>query len=90
MQQEVFSGLTAIPFLPDLPDETLLELASHAKKNTFLKHAFIITEGDETNSLYILLSGKIRVFSSDDHGKEVTLLTQTPVSYFGELALLNT
>lgn len=89
MQQDVLSGLKAIPFLSDLPDETLCELALHAKKNTFPKHSFIITEGDETNSLYILLSGKIRVFSSDDQGKEVTLLIQTPVSYFGELALLS-
>ena len=89
MQHEVFSGLKEIPFLSDLPDETLSELASHAKQNTFPKNAFIITEGDETNSLYILLSGKIRVFSSDAQGKEVTLLIQTPVTYFGELALLS-
>ena len=89
MQQEVFSGLKEIPFLSGLPDETLSALASHAKQNTFPKNAFIITEGDETNSLYILLSGKIRVFTSDAQGKEVTLLIQTPVTYFGELALLS-
>lgn len=89
VQQEVFSGLKSIPFLSDLPDETISELASHAKKNTFPKNAFIITEGDETSSMYILLSGKVRVFSCDAQGKEVTLLTQTPVSYFGELALLS-
>jgi len=89
MQQDVLSGLKAIPFLSDLPDETLCELASHAKKTTFPKHAFLITEGDETNSMYILLSGKVRVFTCDAQGKEVTLLLQTPVSYFGELALLS-
>lgn len=89
MQQDVFSGLQEIPFLSDLADEVLSELASHAKKHSFPKNSFIITEGDETNSMYILLSGKIRVFSSDSQGKEVTLLTQTPVSYFGELALLS-
>lgn len=89
MQQDVFSGLKEIPFLSDLADEILSELASHAKKHSFPKNSFIITEGDETNSMYILLSGKIRVFSSDSQGKEVTLLIQTPVSYFGELALLS-
>jgi CRP/FNR family cyclic AMP-dependent transcriptional regulator len=88
VQPEVLSGLKAIPFLSDLSDQVLCELASHAKKNTFPKKTFIITEGDDTNSLYILLSGKVRVFSSDIDGKEVTLLTQTPISYFGELALL--
>jgi CRP/FNR family cyclic AMP-dependent transcriptional regulator len=89
MQQDVFSGLKSIPFLSELSDEVLSELASHAKQNTFPKNAFIITEDDETSSMYILLSGKVRVFSSDAQGKEVTLLIQTPVSYFGELALLS-
>lgn len=89
MQQEIFLGLKAIPFLSELADETLSELVVHAKKSTFPKHAFIMTEGDETHSLYILLSGKVRVFSSDEQGKEVTLLVQTPTSYFGELALLS-
>lgn len=46
-------------------------------------------EGDETSSLYIILSGKVRVFSSDDKSKEVTLLIQEPGSYFGEIALLS-
>ncbi len=89
MQPEILSGLKAIPFLSGLPDETLCELASHAKKTTFPKHAFLITEGDETNSMYILLAGKVRVFACDAQGKEVTLLIQTPVSYFGELAMLS-
>ncbi len=89
MQQEVFLGLKTIPFLSGLSDEALSELASRAKKNIFTKHSFIFSEGDETNSLYILLSGKVRVFSCDAQGKEVTLLIQTPVSYFGELALLS-
>jgi len=89
VQQEVFEGLKSIPFLSGLADEHLFELASLAKKSTFPKHAFIVSEGDESNSLYILLSGKVRVFSSDEQGKEVTLLTQTSISYFGELALLS-
>jgi len=89
VQQDIFAGLKEIPFLSELPDKTLSELASHAKINSFPKNAFIITEGDETSSMYILLAGKVRVFSSDSQGKEVTLLTQTPISYFGELALLS-
>jgi len=89
VQQEVFEGLKSIPFLSELAEEKLFELAALAKKNSFPKHAFIISEGDESNSLYILLSGRVRVFSSDEQGKEVTLLTQTSISYFGELALLS-
>ena len=88
MQQEVFSSLKKIPFLSKLPDEALIALAAKAKSVKFPKQAVIISEGDETSSLYIILSGKVRVFSSDEKSKEVTLLVQESGSYFGELALL--
>ena len=88
MQQEIFLSLKKIPLLSRLPDEALNALAAKAKSVKFPKQAIIITEGDETSSLYIILSGKVRVFSSDEKSKEVTLLIQESGSYFGELALL--
>jgi len=88
MQQEVFLSLKKILLLSKLPDEALNALAAKAKSVKFPKQAIIITEGDETSSLYIILSGKVRVFSSDEKSKEVTLLVQESGSYFGELALL--
>jgi CRP/FNR family cyclic AMP-dependent transcriptional regulator len=89
VQQEVFAGLRKIPFLSKLSDEILLTLAEKAKSAKYPKNATIIMEGDETSSLYIILSGKVRVFSSDEKSKEVTLLIQEPGSYFGEIALLS-
>ncbi len=89
MQQEVLAGLKKIPFLSKLPDEILLTLVEKAKPAKHPKQATIIMEGDETSSLYIILSGKVRVFSSDDKSKEVTLLVQEAGSYFGEIALLS-
>jgi CRP/FNR family cyclic AMP-dependent transcriptional regulator len=89
MQQEVLTGLKKIPFLSGLSDEVLMVLAEKAKSAKFPKQATILMEGDETSSLYIIISGKVRVFSSDDKSKEVTLLIQEPGSYFGEIALLS-
>ncbi|SJM94799.1 Crp/Fnr family transcriptional regulator [Crenothrix polyspora] len=89
MQSEVYSGLKKIPFLATLPSDALQVLASKAKAVKFLKQEVIITEGDETHSLYIILSGKVRVFSTDNKSKEVTLLIQETGSYFGEIALLS-
>lgn len=88
MQQEVLTGLKNIPFLSQLSDQALITLAEKAKSAKYPKQTMIINEGDETSSLYIMLSGKVRVFSSDDKSKEVTLLIQEPGSYFGEIALL--
>jgi CRP/FNR family transcriptional regulator, cyclic AMP receptor protein len=89
VQQEVLAGLKKIPILSKLSDEVLTKLAEKAKSVKFPKQATIMMEGDETSSLYIILSGKVRVFSSDDKSKEVTLLVQEPGSYFGEIALLS-
>ncbi|MEQ1560820.1 MAG: Crp/Fnr family transcriptional regulator [Methyloglobulus sp.] len=89
MLQEVVTGLKKIPFLSELSEETLTELAQKAKPVNFPKQASIFTEGDESSSLYIILSGIVRVFGSDDKCKEVTLLIQEPGSYFGEIALLS-
>ena len=89
MQQEVFSALKKIHFLANLPDETLESLVEKSKSAKFLKQTIIITEGDENSSLYVILSGKVRVFSSDEKGREVTLLIQEAGTYFGELALLS-
>lgn len=88
MQQEVFLSLKKISFLSKLPDDAITSLAERAKSVRFPKQAVIISEGDETRSLYIMISGKVRVFTRDEKSKEVTLQVQESGSYFGELALL--
>jgi CRP/FNR family cyclic AMP-dependent transcriptional regulator len=89
VQSEIFSALKSIPFLSHLSDEALLALATKAKSVKYPKQATIISEGDDTTSLYVILSGKVRVYSSDDKSKEVTLVIQEAGTHFGELALLS-
>jgi len=89
MPQEVFSNLAKIGFLANQTDEALTLLAAKAKKAKFPKRAFIISEGDNSDALYIVLSGKVRVFSADENSKEVTLMVQEAGSCFGILALLS-
>jgi CRP/FNR family transcriptional regulator, cyclic AMP receptor protein len=73
------------------PDSlTAAELRALSEQGTvksFKKHAVIVTEGDETDSLYVILSGRVRVFVADESGKEVVLGTQGPGEYFGEMVL---
>lgn len=89
MLSEVVANLQRIAFLSNLANDKLDALAAKAKAVKYPKQAVIISEGDETRSLYIILSGKVRVFTSDDKNKEVTLLVQEAGSHFGELALLS-
>jgi CRP/FNR family transcriptional regulator, cyclic AMP receptor protein len=73
--------------LAAMGETSLKELAPHGAARSYPKNAVIINEGDETDSLYVLLSGRVKVFVSDEDGKEVVLSTMREGSYFGELVL---
>lgn len=89
MQNDVLTSLSQIPFLSGQAEDALSALAAKAKILKFPKQAVVISEGDETSSFYVILSGKVRVFGSDEKSREVTLLVQEAGHYFGELALLS-
>jgi len=73
--------------LAALDEHALKELAPRGILRSFPKNAVIINEGDETDSLYVLLSGRVKVFVSGEDGKEVVLSTAREGNYFGELVL---
>lgn len=68
------------------PDE-LAALTRGAMVRAFPRNAVVVNEGDRTDSLYIILSGRVKAYLSDDEGKEITLGTQGPGEYFGEIVL---
>ena len=62
-------------------------MAATATVRTFPKNSIIVSEGDETDSLYVMLSGKARVYVADADGREVQLNRIGPGEYFGEITL---
>lgn len=70
-----------------LPAPLLETMAAMATVRAYGKHAIIVSEGDETDSLYILLSGRAKVFVSDENGREVQLNQIAAGEYFGEVTL---
>jgi CRP/FNR family cyclic AMP-dependent transcriptional regulator len=70
-----------------LPDALLQQIARQAVVRSYPKNAIIVTEGDEGDSLYVLVSGRAKVFVSDADGKEVQLNQLGPGEYFGEVTL---
>jgi len=64
-------------------------LMSHAKTRSYKKNNIIMTEGDETNSLFMVKSGRVKIFVSDEEGKELTLNMMKTGDYFGELSLMD-
>ena len=74
------------PFV-NLDESALRSLAPHGVVRSFSKNAVVVSEGDETDSLYILLSGRVKAFVSEEDGREVVLSTVGVGDYFGELVL---
>jgi len=70
-----------------LPQPLLDKIAAVATVRAFPKRAIIVSEGDDTDSLYVLVSGKARVFVADDKGREVQLNQLGAGEYFGEVTL---
>lgn len=63
------------------------ELANLGARRRWRRGAVLIQEGDSGDTLYIVLSGRLRVFSSDPSGKEVTLGMYGEGEYVGEMSL---
>jgi CRP/FNR family cyclic AMP-dependent transcriptional regulator len=70
-----------------LPPDELQELTKKAVIRKLPRQALVVSEGDRTDSLYIILSGKVKVFVADEEGHQLTLRTQGPGDYFGEMVL---
>ena len=70
-----------------LPPHLLEAIAKNAGVRVFAKNAIIVSEGDDTDSLYVVLSGRARVYVSNAQGREVQLNTIGQGEYFGEVTL---
>ena len=70
-----------------LSDAELKAVGSQGIARSYPKNTIIVSEGDETDSLYIVLAGRAKVFVADENGREVQLNQIGPGEYFGEVTL---
>ena len=70
-----------------LSDAELKALCQRAIVRSFAKNTVVVSEGDRTDSLYIVVSGRVKIYVSDDQGKEMILNQAGAGEYFGEMVL---
>jgi CRP/FNR family cyclic AMP-dependent transcriptional regulator len=66
---------------------SLRQLAEAGIQRFFPKRTRFICEGDEGTSIYLVLSGSVKVFTSDADGKEFVFGTYGRETIIGEMAL---
>jgi CRP/FNR family cyclic AMP-dependent transcriptional regulator len=70
-----------------LSEAELKAIAAHGMERSCPKNVIVVSEGDSTDSLFVILSGRVRIYASDQDGHEVVFGTQGPGEYFGEMVL---
>ncbi len=81
--------LANISLFAGLNDQTLVAIEQMSATRSYPKNSIIINEGDISNSLYLLISGRVKVFLSDEDGREFVVANLSPGDYFGEWGLLD-
>jgi len=81
--------LKAVPLFASFPEEQLRMLTTMVSRRSAARGTTIMAGGDATDSLYIVLSGRLKVMMSDSDGKEVILTILGPGEIFGEMGLID-
>ena len=64
-------------------------VADAVVKRRFKRGEGIVEQGEKSNTLFIILTGRVRVVTSDKRGREVILATLQPGDYIGEMSLID-
>ena len=81
--------LDRVDLFDGLSDEQAEVLKSRSRVRNFVPNTIVVNEGDDGSSLFVVQSGALKVYLTDNVGREVTLSLLDPGDYFGELALLD-
>lgn len=79
-QVALFSGLST---------EAVAQLEAIARRRSFARNSVVINEGDASDSLYVLLSGKAVALCGDDSGRQLVVNRFGPFDYFGEMSFFD-
>jgi len=77
---ELFSGLST---------HTLAELCGLMRQVNFKKNSLVITQGENTRSLFVITSGRLKVFANNEEGDQTIFTFMGAGDFFGELSLLD-
>jgi CRP/FNR family cyclic AMP-dependent transcriptional regulator len=68
-------------------DPSVARLAARGIVRSYRKNTIIINEGEPGDSLFVLLQGQVKVYATDENGREITYGTIQAGDYFGEMSL---
>src|SRR5437763_15883023 len=87
--EDTIALLRAVPVFSDLGEEELARVAEVAVPRQCVAGEVVFREGDESNTCYIVRSGRTRAVREHSDGRSITLAHFGPGDIFGELAMFD-
>lgn len=81
--------LHGVPLFESLSESESEAVSSRLQVKRVPRNSLMIHEGEESNSLYIILTGKVKIFLIDESGEEIILNYLHEGDYFGEVSLFD-
>ncbi|MCB0194170.1 MAG: cyclic nucleotide-binding domain-containing protein [Anaerolineae bacterium] len=81
--------LKEVPFFSRLSDDVLKKLAGMGQTITMKENQVVYQEGDESESMFVILNGRVKIYKVDEQGYDLELTQMDAGDFFGELALLD-
>ncbi len=81
--------LRRVPLFSALTPSQSASIADAIVKKRFKRAEVVVEQGKKSDALYIILTGRARVMSTDSRGREVILATLQPGDYIGEMSLID-
>ena len=86
---KVPADLAAHPLVKELPEEERLALLTVARRHDFRRGQIIMREADPSRSIFLVISGEVRVFHRSTTGREVTIAALYAGDLVGEVGFLS-
>lgn len=80
--------ISNIPLLSNLSDDEAFKISSGVTNMAYKKGDFLFKAGEKANKLFILCSGKIKLFKTNSEGKEQIIYIMSGGDFFGAFNLL--
>lgn len=83
------SLLAQIPFFSQLPAEAISDLSRRINRRRYEKDHIIFHKDDPGSTLYVILSGKVKITLPSPEGENVIVAILSTGDFFGELSLFD-
>ncbi|MFZ5919018.1 MAG: Crp/Fnr family transcriptional regulator [Chloroflexota bacterium] len=81
--------LRTVPMLSGMDDDEIQRLAADLKRRSVAAGEAIFFQDDPGHAVYIIASGRVRIYVHGEDGREMSVAIYQPGDLFGEMALLD-